>query len=154
MLILFWPWRNLADLRGVDESWESVFGKFSLAMSAGHQGVVENMQILHECRDSRDDHMQTRTWERPSGNAGLGIDGNNPGNEVEEIDMGEVLEHLEEIDRMSSRKNDEVDRETQECLSALAEAGFFMGSNCGVPTEGSTVGPELAPENDGALEDE
>jgi hypothetical protein len=154
MLILFRPWRNLTDLREVGESWEPVFSGFSLAMSGGHRGVVENMQILHECWDSRDDHMQTRRRERPRSNVGLGVDGQNPGNEVEEIDMSEVLEHLEEIERMSSRKSDEVGQETQECLSALTEAGFFVGSNHGVPAGGGAVEPELAQENDGLLEDE
>ena len=96
----------------------------------------------------------SRTDMRSRGSAGLGVDGQGPGNEVEEIDMTEVLEHLEEIDHMSSRKNDEVGHETQECLDALMEAGFFVGSNHGVTTVGGTVGPELMQESDGVLEEE
>ena len=154
MLILFKPWRGLADLRELGESWEATFDGFSLTMNSSHREIVGNMQVLHECRDSRDDHMQTRTRERPRGDAGFGASGGDPGNDVEEIDMSEVLEHLEEIDRMSSRRNDEVSRDARECLDTLDEAGFFATADRGVATVGDAVVPESAPEDDSTLEDE
>jgi hypothetical protein len=108
-------------------------------MDGTHRKIVDNMQILHECRDSRNDHMQTRTRERVRGNA---VEGGQPGNEVEEIDMSEVLEHLEDIDRMSSKRQDEVGRDTQECLDALTEAGFFSTSEHRVFAVDGAVEPE------------
>jgi hypothetical protein len=154
MLILFKPWRTLLDLREADESWEHSFGELSSRMNEGHQHVVDNMQVLHECRDSRNDHMQTRFRERTKGNAGRVPGDGDPGNELEEIDMGEVLEHLEDIDRMSSRRLDEASRDAQECLDELTNAGFFETSHASMSTSDSVVGMELATENDRALEDE
>ena len=49
------------------------------------------------------------------------------GNEIEEIDMTEVLEHLNDIERMTSKQHEEVDRDAHKCLSELVDAGFFAG---------------------------
>jgi hypothetical protein len=154
MLILFKPWRGVVDLREEGESWESTFDAFVLTMDSAHRKVVDNMQILHECRDSRNDHMQTRTRERGRDNAGLGFERGQAGDGAEEVDMSEVLEHLEDIDRMSSRRQTEAERDTQECLDVLTEAGFFSTSEHVLSMREGAVEPESGPENDGLLEDE
>jgi len=108
MLILFKPWRGLSDLRGNYESWESNLGDFSISMDETHKRIMDNMQVLHECRDSRDDHMQTRMRVRYSNTRRYADGESAAGNNIEEIDMSDVLDHLEDIDRMSSRKIDEA----------------------------------------------
>ncbi|KAJ7212652.1 hypothetical protein GGX14DRAFT_312377, partial [Mycena pura] len=55
MLIFFKPWRHAIDLRGDHTSWEAAFADFSRTCSPAITTKMENMQILHECRDSRDD---------------------------------------------------------------------------------------------------
>ncbi|KAJ7207625.1 hypothetical protein GGX14DRAFT_311269, partial [Mycena pura] len=55
MLIFFKPWRCAKDLRKVGESWEDAFKSFQLTCSPAVRYRMDNMQILHECRDSRDD---------------------------------------------------------------------------------------------------
>jgi hypothetical protein len=64
-------------------------------MEKKHLQILDNIQVVHECRDSRNDHMQTRARKRSKGN------------NIEEIDMTEVPEHLDDIDRMLSRKVEE-----------------------------------------------
>ncbi|KAJ7508924.1 hypothetical protein B0H11DRAFT_2432219, partial [Mycena galericulata] len=56
MLIFFKPWRHAADLRGHHTSWETAFEEFARTCAPAVTEKMENMQILHECRDSRDDH--------------------------------------------------------------------------------------------------
>ncbi|KAJ7650271.1 hypothetical protein FB45DRAFT_730645, partial [Roridomyces roridus] len=60
MLIFFKPWRHAADLREDYISWESAFEAFEKSCSPAVRVKMENMQLLHECRDSRDDHFAER----------------------------------------------------------------------------------------------
>ncbi|KAJ7811473.1 hypothetical protein B0H14DRAFT_2289113, partial [Mycena olivaceomarginata] len=60
MLIFFKPWRHAPDLRGNHPSWESAFTEFVQTCDPKLVSKMENMQILHECRDSRDDHFAER----------------------------------------------------------------------------------------------
>ncbi|KAJ7845326.1 hypothetical protein B0H13DRAFT_1449848, partial [Mycena leptocephala] len=55
MLIFFKPWRQASDLRGEFQSWEAAFEAFVQTCTRDVLYRMENMQILHECWDSRDD---------------------------------------------------------------------------------------------------
>ncbi|KAJ4489693.1 hypothetical protein C8J55DRAFT_383621, partial [Lentinula edodes] len=55
MLMFFKPWRNGIDLREDHQSWEDAFDVFMESCSIRIKAIMDNMQILHECRDSRDD---------------------------------------------------------------------------------------------------
>ncbi|KAG1837381.1 hypothetical protein DFJ58DRAFT_616030, partial [Suillus subalutaceus] len=55
MLILFKPWTTVADLRSTFGSWTDAFEAFVKICSPNKLFVMKNMQILHECKDSRDD---------------------------------------------------------------------------------------------------
>ncbi|KAJ7205839.1 hypothetical protein GGX14DRAFT_367740, partial [Mycena pura] len=54
MLILLKPWRSTADLRKEGQSWEAAFEEWLKTCNASVKFKMNNMQILHECRDSRD----------------------------------------------------------------------------------------------------
>ncbi|KAF6764426.1 hypothetical protein DFP72DRAFT_799787, partial [Ephemerocybe angulata] len=56
MLILFKPWRNVADLRTQGQSWIEAFDEFVKTCAPISKSRMDNMQVLHECKDSRDDH--------------------------------------------------------------------------------------------------
>ncbi|RXW17049.1 hypothetical protein EST38_g8796 [Candolleomyces aberdarensis] len=62
MLILFKPWRVPQDLRVSAETWALEFEQFkaSSAFTPTVAAILENMQVFHECRDSRDDHFKNR----------------------------------------------------------------------------------------------
>ncbi|KAJ6532524.1 hypothetical protein B0H19DRAFT_888295, partial [Mycena capillaripes] len=55
MLIFFKPRRHAKDLRKPRESWADAFKSFLLTCSPSVRYRMDNMQTLHECRDSRDD---------------------------------------------------------------------------------------------------
>ncbi|KAJ7112149.1 hypothetical protein C8R44DRAFT_585330, partial [Mycena epipterygia] len=60
MLIFFKPWRHANDLRIQGQSWEEAFNAFKANCLPSVLSKMDNMQILHECRDSRDDHFAER----------------------------------------------------------------------------------------------
>src|SRR6202034_4399427 len=59
-LLLFKPWGQGTRLRDEGESWASAFDRFLLACPERFKSIIDNMQILHECKDSRDDHFLNR----------------------------------------------------------------------------------------------
>ncbi|KAJ3858404.1 hypothetical protein EV359DRAFT_6393, partial [Lentinula novae-zelandiae] len=54
MLMFFKPWREAADLQEHYVCWADAFTNFSENCSDKVKKMMDNMQILHECRDSRD----------------------------------------------------------------------------------------------------
>ncbi|OSD06156.1 hypothetical protein PYCCODRAFT_1335341, partial [Trametes coccinea BRFM310] len=63
MLILFVPWRSSCDLRAANESWTAAFERHSAALSLTYLKIMENMNVLSECRDVRDAHRDMRRAE-------------------------------------------------------------------------------------------
>lgn len=153
MLILFKPWRTLLDLRDGSQSWESMFQPFVLTLNNECRGIIDNMQVLHECRDSRNDHMQTRVRDKDRGNRRHAQTEDGANDNIEDIDMSEVLDHLEDIDRMSSRRREEACVEADECLNELTKAGFFDTAE-GAASTYDRIQPEPTTEHDDTLEDE
>ncbi|KAJ7870311.1 hypothetical protein B0H14DRAFT_2345734 [Mycena olivaceomarginata] len=62
MLIFFKPWRHAKDLRVRGQSWVDAFDLFKANCQPSVLNMMDNMQILHECRDSRDDHFAERRY--------------------------------------------------------------------------------------------
>ncbi|KAG1795867.1 hypothetical protein EV424DRAFT_1334383, partial [Suillus variegatus] len=60
MLILFKPWTTVLDLRSTFSTWSDAFEDFVKTCSPAKLWIMKNMQILHECKDSRDDHFANR----------------------------------------------------------------------------------------------
>ena len=126
MLILFKPWCKPGELRDTSTNWTMAYQTFAQTMRTCHKEIVDNMQVLHECRDCRDDHMQTHTQQQGNqGGDGLFVSDTCPGEELEEVDMAEVLEHLTEIDQMSSRKTKMLNQEMEICIQELEDAGWY-----------------------------
>ncbi|KAF9786786.1 hypothetical protein BJ322DRAFT_1003671, partial [Thelephora terrestris] len=60
MLILFKPWRKEADLRGDAADWPEALDNFLKLCTEETRKVMNNMQILHECKDSKDSRYRMR----------------------------------------------------------------------------------------------
>ncbi|CAF1231848.1 unnamed protein product [Adineta ricciae] len=55
---LFIPWRNVKDLCAVNQSWcEALFSRQE-SISTESKQIIENIQLLHECKKDRDAHLQ------------------------------------------------------------------------------------------------
>ncbi|KAF9516212.1 hypothetical protein BS47DRAFT_1267723, partial [Hydnum rufescens UP504] len=55
MLLLFKPWKSPFDLHTQDETWKEAFDKWKPNLKPYHASIIENMQRLHECKDSHDE---------------------------------------------------------------------------------------------------
>lgn len=130
MLILFKPWRRALDLRNTGQSWSDAFDDFARSCSTDILAVMDNMQILHECKDSRDDHFSGRRI-RPrhrSNRLPRHVEG---GHDAEdgfgsgEEDEGLLMSHFEAMDNVRSvrltTRRDVVDK----CVQAANEGGVY-----------------------------
>ncbi|KAJ6549447.1 hypothetical protein DFH09DRAFT_846431, partial [Mycena vulgaris] len=54
MLVLFKPWRHADDLRQPGQAWSEAYTEFLTTCSDEIVRRINHMQLLHECRDSRD----------------------------------------------------------------------------------------------------
>lgn len=132
MLVLFKPWRNASDLRSnTEQTWPEVFENFVLSIPAYIKDVMDNMQILHECRDCRDDHFSGRRM-RPRNRcnrvprAMQRHDYDDEGMFAEEGDeRGIVLGQIEELERIRSRQELADAEDVRQCLESAKAAGFY-----------------------------
>jgi hypothetical protein len=58
ILTLFVPWRSISDLCNVNQTWEQAFEVRQENIAAESQKIIENIQLFHECRRERDEHLQ------------------------------------------------------------------------------------------------
>jgi len=96
MLILFEPWRGTGDLRKSGETWVQAFDRFMESCPDEIKHVLNNMQVMHECKDAKDIEDNWRRDDREALHSKW-----SGGNEVEEF-TGEainddLLEHLDSV---------------------------------------------------------
>ena len=119
MLILFKPWRTEADLRGNVDSWAEAFDEFVQSCSHGTRRVLDNMQILHECKDSKNSRWATRN-RVADGERRVARNENS-----EEPGMDEIMTHIDSVDNYRSRAIAESLANVADCLLELQATGMF-----------------------------
>ncbi|EMD30856.1 hypothetical protein CERSUDRAFT_20322, partial [Gelatoporia subvermispora B] len=60
MMTLFVPWRSGGDLKAVSESWNEAFERCSVTIKPSDLQVINNFNLLYECRDARDEFHANR----------------------------------------------------------------------------------------------
>ena len=58
ILTLFVPWRSIQDICNVDQTWEEAFQIRQTKISPTSWKIIENIQLLQECKSDRDEHLQ------------------------------------------------------------------------------------------------
>ncbi|CAF3219894.1 unnamed protein product [Rotaria sp. Silwood2] len=58
ILTLFVPWRSVADLCSINQTWEQAFEVHEKTITAESHKIIENIQLLHECKKDRDEHLK------------------------------------------------------------------------------------------------
>jgi hypothetical protein len=135
MLILFKPWRVVGDLREPNETWIQAFNRFIGTCTEDTKRILNNMQVLHECKDAKDIEDRRRRDDRRETSGSMW-----PGeNEVEEF-AGEVinddlLEHLDSVVSYASERQAKVDADVIECLNEIERSGILSS-----PKQRSQVG--------------
>ena len=127
MLIFFKPWRSCNDLRGNFESWNLAFVAYKSQLSTEFSRIVENMQCLQECKDSRDDHFKKQSTAVPDnlpsqfGSRDVPVD-----NVVyDNYDEATLLENLEHINAIDSRRSCAENCEASIVMDILHRTSFF-----------------------------
>jgi hypothetical protein len=57
LLTLFVPWRTVSDLCSINQKWEEALKSRQHLISTYSQNIIENIQLLHECKKDRDEHL-------------------------------------------------------------------------------------------------
>lgn len=57
-MTLFVPWRSIQDLCDLNQTWEQAFETRSVKITAESYKIIDNIQLLHECKNERDEHLQ------------------------------------------------------------------------------------------------
>ncbi|KAK0229810.1 hypothetical protein EDD85DRAFT_956905 [Armillaria nabsnona] len=103
MLLLFKLWSHANDLQADGQLWVDAFDVFQKSCSAQILKTMNNMQILHECRDSRDDHFAERrahNHEVPRGHYRNQHDSDDFNDE--ENTQEAILEHMRSLECVAS----------------------------------------------------
>jgi hypothetical protein len=58
ILTLFFPWRSVHDLCSIDQTWEQALEIRRRKISDDSHKIIENIQLLQECKSDRDEHLQ------------------------------------------------------------------------------------------------
>ena len=61
LLTLFVPWRTVSDLCALNQTWEDAFQSRQEYIPIRSSKTTENIQLLHECKKGRDEHLQVIT---------------------------------------------------------------------------------------------
>ena len=130
MLIFFKPWRHARDLRSENESWSDAFEIFLRSCSPETAKIIENMQLLHECKDSHDDHfanrrsgMRNRSNQNFNGQSHSRISEDDFGGDNDLEDL--ILEHLVSIQDSRSAAHVQARQDLLTCLEHATTAGLF-----------------------------
>ena len=114
ILTLFVPWRSVFDLCDLDQTWKQAFESRQGSVLPESRKFIENIQLLHECKKDRDEHlqqvieaMQTETIHQHTHSNDMNDENDEEQEEILDvlasIDMGE-LTHIEQPGMKSEEK--------------------------------------------------
>ena len=133
LLTLFVPWRAVHDLCDIDQTWEDAFPSRQSLIAPHSWKTIENIQLLHECKKDRDEHLLQVIAEAQT--EGDGVDPEllpeNPTSHGEDNleDPEELLELIGQLDERTliaaSAKDSSEGRYVQETIQAVERVGRF-----------------------------
>ena len=126
MLILFKPWHNASNLHNPGQTWQEAFIQFKEECLPQYLEIMINMQLLHKCKDSCNDHFaQHRSQKYKISQELISTSGCLSDNFLADTDESDILDHLNTIDACHSIKSIHSMDEVNQCLKAAEESGFF-----------------------------
>ncbi|CAF5039162.1 unnamed protein product [Rotaria sp. Silwood1] len=138
LLTLFVPWRTVADLCDANETWEDAFKSRKNFVSMHSWQIIENIQLLHECKKDRDEHLLQVIAE-----AQVDTDSIDPvllpanhdiHGECDMDDSDDLLELLGNLDEYTTAAVDATKKSTEnkyieETVEAVENVGRFSHTN-------------------------
>ncbi|KAF6740943.1 hypothetical protein DFP72DRAFT_863845 [Ephemerocybe angulata] len=134
MLIFFKPWYTQLDLLTTHTSWLDAFTEWTSTARPEDLRRIRNMQLLHECRDSRDDHNAQRRARARNSNINLAptfpqFEGSGTSiDDTQSLDalaQADTLESLLRMDAQRSRYLNNASEDVQDGVAALLESGIL-----------------------------
>ena len=139
LLTLFVPWRIIADLCDVRQTWEQAFEARKNLISTRSWNIIENIQLLRECKKERDEHLLQVIAEAQTENDAIDPvfvpSSQHVFHEDEMDDSEDLLELLGNLDEYTNaainatRKTTE-DEYIEETIRAVEKVGRFSDVNC------------------------
>ncbi|CAF4167889.1 unnamed protein product, partial [Rotaria sordida] len=134
LLTLFVPWRTVTDLCDVNQTWEDSFKSRQNRISIDSWKIIENIQLLHECKKDRDEHLLQVIAEAQTDNDAIDpvlLPANQDNDGEYDMDNSEdLLELLGNIDEyttasISASKKSTEDKYIEETVEAVENVGRF-----------------------------
>ena len=130
ILTLFVPWRSVFDICDLSQTWKQAFESRQAKIMPESRKFIENIQLLHECKKDRDEHlqqvieaMQTETIHQHTHSGDMNDENDGEQEEILDvlasIDMDE-LAHIEQPGMKSEEKY------FQKTLQAVDQANRFI----------------------------
>ncbi|CAF3204855.1 unnamed protein product [Rotaria sp. Silwood2] len=138
LLTLFVPWRTVTDLCGANQTWEDALNSRQHLISVHSWKIIENIQLLHECKKDRDEHLLQVIAEAQVDNdaidPGLLPANHDVHGEYDMDDSDDLLELLGNLDEYTTaavnttRKTTE-NKYIEETIEAVEKVGRFNHTN-------------------------
>ena len=128
MLILFKPWRVAEDLRTPGQSWAQAFEEFLEMSDNSIKAILDNMQVLHECRDAKDTEDRRRRDARRENAQPRWSERNGVEQFAGETTEDDLLDHIDAVVNYASERNSRTTADVVECLDELDQSGIFSSA--------------------------
>ena len=129
MLILFKPWRNAADLRNQGQTWVAAFENFKSLCSSNIITLMNNMQLLHECKENGHDHFERLKRRRQIPlNYKCPTTTTITNDDFIHEDHEAILEHLESISSCNSCNVAQSLNNVLDCVISAEASGMYDNS--------------------------
>ncbi|CAF4978930.1 unnamed protein product [Rotaria sp. Silwood1] len=69
LLTLFVPWRSVQDLCELNQTWSEALEARRLLICSNSLKIIENIELLHECKHDRDEHLHQALLEAQNENS-------------------------------------------------------------------------------------
>ncbi|CAF1532305.1 unnamed protein product, partial [Rotaria sordida] len=138
LLTLFVPWRTVTDLCDINQTWDDALKSRQNRISIRSWKIIENIQLLHECKKDRDEHLLQVIAEAQTDNdaidpillpANQDIDGEHDADDSE--DLLELLGNIDEYTTAATNatKKSTEDKYIEETIEAVKNVGRFSHIN-------------------------
>jgi len=138
LLTLFIPWRTVTDLCDVNQTWEDALKSRQHLISTHSWKIIENIQLLHECKKDRDEHLLKVIAEAQVDNDSIeptfipsnqGADG-----EYEVDDIDDLIQLIGSVDEFTAAAINATKKSTEnvyirETVEAVEKVGRFNHMN-------------------------
>ena len=128
MLILFKPWHVVGDLRDAGETWVQAFERFTGVCDKDTRRILDNMQVLHECKDVKDIEDRRRRDNRRNGTRSEWFDRHEVEQLAGDVDDDDLLDHLESVANYAADRRSRVDADVIDCLNEIDRSGILSPS--------------------------